>query len=148
MIVIKNVPGWGIRNRNFSGDPKKDKFANDARQFSLCLTDDFSNELEQIKAAGIRVKEWFDSERNSMNYYIQVKVSKDVNIVIKTDSEITKITDLATVDDLRIDNATVVINPYNWEMGTRSGISAYLNELWITQNKSIADEAYSEWMLS
>lgn len=149
-ICIKNIPGWGVTNRNLGGDPKKDKFGSPAKKFSLCLTrESHADAIDELVNAGIRVKEWFSEEHQTMNYYVNVKVGKYARIIVKPiDGDPVEISpeSFDTVDDILIDEATLIVGTSEWDMNGRAGVTLYLNEMFIRQGETERDKAYAEWL--
>lgn len=149
-IYIKNVPGWGITNRNLGGNPKKDKFGSTAKKFSLCLTRETHGDvIDQLTEAGIHVKEWYSEEHETMNYYANVKIGKYSRIIVKpVDGEPVELSpeSFDSIDDILIDDATLIVGTSEWDMNGRAGVTLYLGEMFIRQGETERDKAYAEWL--
>jgi len=135
-ISIENAQ---IIFRNFSG--KGGTFNPEGRrQFCVKLDEDLANTLS---ADGWNVK-WLEPRdpQDDRQAYLPVGVNYghvDPMIIMITESGKTPLDEasLSILDWAEIESADLIINPYNWEVGGKTGVKAYLKTLYI---KIIEDE--------
>lgn len=128
------IEGAKIGFRNFSG--KESKFnPKGKRNFCVFLAPDMATILE---ADGWRIRwpELKDEEDDRMPY-LQVAVSYDnypPKILLISGGSKTIITDetVNILDWAEIENVDLIIRPYNWSVGDKSGTKAYLKSMYVT----------------
>lgn len=147
----KYIPEIGLENarilfRNFRGDEQKYNPAG-KRNFCVVIPEEYEQKLIDdgwnIKHLDPR------DEDDSPTAYLQVTVRYDsyppmiymISNGRKTllDSETVELLDRA-----EIDNVDLVISPYYWEMGSKSGVTAYLKEMYVTVRVSRFAEKYAD----
>lgn len=133
--------------RNFAGNAGKYN-AQGNRNFAVVVPPEI---VEQMREDGWNVKTTRPRE-DDPDYepfsYLPVKVSykgRPPRIVLVYGDERVEITedDVASVDDLDIRSADVVIRPYDWEIDGRVGRSAYLKTLYITPDFDPVEAKYA-----
>lgn len=131
-LIMENAK---IRFRNFAGRP--DEFTREGdRSFALVIEDeDLANKLRED---GWNVKMRLPKEEGAEPwYYLKVKVNFD-GIPPKI-VEVTSLNRVALnedtvgiLDTAELKSVDVEVSPYHWEIGGRSGITAYLKTMYAT----------------
>lgn len=131
-LIMENAK---IRFRNFAGRP--DEYTREGdRSFALVIEDeDLANKLRED---GWNVKMRLPKEEGAEPwYYLKVKVNFD-GIPPKI-VEVTSLNRVALnedtvgiLDTAELKRVDVEVSPYHWEVGGRSGITAYLKTLYAT----------------
>lgn len=130
-IIIENAR---IIFRNFSGKETMYNREGD-RNFSVCLDDDLA---EDLKADGWNVKRLkIREEGDSPQAYLQVTVgykNRPPNVVLINHRGRTTLSEeeIELLDWIDIASVDLAINPYDWSVGDKSGISAYLKSIFVT----------------
>lgn len=146
-IIIENAHLLPGAFKNFSGRP--DKY-NRAGSRSFCVAIDDENLAKKLIDDGwnIRILAPRD-EDESPRYYIQVQVSfenKPPRIVMLTGRNRTNL-DEESVDCLdyaEMLNVDLTISPYNWEVNGKTGVKAYLRNMYVTIREDRLAEKYAE----
>jgi hypothetical protein len=129
-----NVENARIIFRNFAG--KESKFnAKGKRNFCLCLDDD---DAEKLKEIGWNIK--YLSPRDpddAPQAYIQVAVAFEnipPKIWLITGGKKTELNEdtVAALDYAEIENVDLIIRPYVWEVNGKTGIKAYVKNMYVT----------------
>lgn len=131
-LIMENAK---IRFRNFAGRP--DEYTREGdRSFALVIEDeDLANKLRED---GWNVKMRLPKEEGAEPwYYLKVKVNFD-GIPPKI-VEVTSLNRVALnedtvgiLDTAELKSVDVEVSPYHWEIGGRSGITAYLKTMYAT----------------
>lgn len=131
-LIMENAK---IRFRNFAGRP--DEYTREGdRSFALVIEDeDLANKLRDD---GWNVKMRLPKEEGAEPwYYLKVKVNFD-GIPPKI-VEVTSLNRVALnedtvgiLDTAELKSVDVEVSPYHWEIGGRSGITAYLKTMYAT----------------
>jgi hypothetical protein len=140
-----------IINRNFEGRASKYNREGD-RNFCVVIDDpDLANQLRDdgwnIKIKPPReegdspliflsVKIKFDSEHPRLNPAVYLKTGRKMN---KLDEE-----SISILDSVDIINVDMDIRPYNYDVNGKTGISAYLLGMCITQNVNRFEQRFAE----
>lgn len=129
-LIMENAK---IRFRNFAGRP--DEYTREGdRSFALVIEDeDLANKLRED---GWNVKMHLPKEEGAEPwYYLKVKVNFD-GIPPKI-VEVTSLNRVALnentvgiLDTAELKSVDVEVSPYHWEIGGRSGITAYLKTMY------------------
>lgn len=131
-IILENV---NIGFRNFSGNESKYNVKG-RRNFVVFLND--KDLINDLLSDGWNVR--FLKPRNEdeeEQAYLQVAVNFEhipPKIVLISNGNQTKITE-ANVDLLdwaEIQNVDIIIRPYEWEVGDKHGVKAYLKTMYVT----------------
>ena len=131
-IVLENAR---IMFRNFSGEA--DKFTREGdRSFCVVIEDPELAATLANDGWNVRVLKPRDLD-DEPTHYLQVKVSfkgypPKVYLVTNSRKEELDEETINILDNCDILSSDMVIRPYSYEVGGRSGISAYLKELWVT----------------
>lgn len=131
-LIMENAK---IRFRNFAGRP--DEYTREGdRSFALVIEDeDLANKLRED---GWNVKMRLPKEEGAEPwYYLKVKVN--FNGVPPKIVEVTSLNRVALnedtvgiLDTAELKSVDVEVSPYHWEIGGRSGITAYLKTMYAT----------------
>lgn len=142
-----NIEGAMIIWKNFSGE--RDKFNPGKRGFSVVIDD--PETADDLRKEGWNVKERplpegaDDSEREwtlpvklNMNRYTQVWliVGKHKNLLDEDT--------ISQLDVVDIVNCDLSIRPYEWEMNGRTGITAYVDSMYVTIRENKFAEKYAD----
>ena len=147
-IIIENAHILPGAFRNFSGRPDKYNRAGGNRSFCVVI-DDAEIATKLIEDGwNIRILAPRD-EDESHRYYIQVQVSfdnKPPHIVMLTGRKRTNL-DEESVDCLdyaEMLNVDLTISPYNWSVNGKTGVKAYLRNMYVTIREDRLAEKYAE----
>lgn len=142
-IVIENAT---IRFRNFSG--KEGRFNHEGkRNFCVFLDKEFA---EKLKADGWSVKYLKPKKDGAdLQAYIQVsvrfgKIPPKIVLITSKGKSILDEEDINILDWADIENADVIIRPYDWEFGGRHGRRAYVKSLYVTIREDELEEKYMD----
>ena len=128
-VIIENAQ---IRFRNFSGTKTEFNKAGN-RQFSIFLPQETADVLEE---AG-----WYIKHKPARNEGDDLRNQLDVSVMFGKYPPIIKLIshdgvesylneeNVGILDTVDIDNATVEIRPYNWDVNGKTGVKAYVREL-------------------
>ena len=147
-MVNNNITIEGARLvfRNFEG--KEGKFnAAGKRNFCVLLDDDLAHTLQDD---GWNIK-WLNpkEEGDEPQAYIQVAVSFGVvppKIVLITSAGKQTLDErsISILDWAEIENADVIIRPYNWEMNGKTGVKAYVKALYMKIAEDEFERKYAD----
>lgn len=131
-LIMENAK---IRFRNFAGRP--DEYTREGdRSFALVIEDeDLANKLRED---GWNVKMRLPKEEGDEPwYYLKVKVNfngvspKVVEVTSRNRVALNEGT-VGILDTAELKSVDVEVSPYHWEVGGRSGITAYLKTMYAT----------------
>lgn len=131
-LIMENAK---IRFRNFAGRP--DEYTREGdRSFALVIEDeDLANKLRED---GWNVKMRLPKEEGAEPwYYLKVKVNFDgippkiVEVTSRNRVALNEDT-VGILDTAELKSVDVEVSPYHWEIGGRSGITAYLKTMYAT----------------
>ena len=141
-----NIEGAIVIWKNFSGE--RDKFNPGKRGFSVVIddavmADELRNEGWNVKdrplqeGADPSEQEWTLPVKLNMNRYTQVW------LIVGNHKTLLDENTVAQLDVVDFVNCDISIRPYEWEMGGRNGITAYVDSMYITirENKFAAKYA-------
>lgn len=146
-IIIENAH---IIYKNFSGKPS-DYNAEGDRNFCVVLTDEQAEEFSKL---GYNVKtklprEGYEDDGEFHFMKVKVPMQYDDN----RDAEVYRISgknrvrlNSATIGSLDWDDIETVdlrIRPWNWQKGNRSGVTAYLDAMYVTVREDPLDAKYN-----
>lgn len=138
-----------ILYRNFAGQPDQFNPQGGKRTFSVVLEED---EGKAMEADGWNVK--FPPPREEGDVPIgTLKVNvkyggrgRPPRVMLVTKRNKTQLdeTTVASLDWADITNVDLTVRPYHWEVGGKTGISAYLVTAWVTINEDPLDAKYAD----
>lgn len=142
-----NIEGALIIWKNFSGE--RDKYNPGKRGFSVVIddpvmADELSNEGWNVKerplpeGADSSEQEWMLPVKLNMNRYTQVW------LIVGNHKTLLDENTVAQLDVVDIVNCDISIRPYEWEMSGRSGITAYVDSMYVTIRENKFAEKYAD----
>ncbi len=144
-VIIKDTR---ILFRNFSGSPGKYNARGD-RNFSVCLPDELAKELEKD---GWNVR-WLRprNEEEEPQAILPVKVrfggtGRPVRVMLITSRGKTILGEdvVSLVDWAVITNVDLNIRPYHYDVNGKQGISAYLQDIYVTIQEDELELRYAD----
>lgn len=142
-----NIEGANIIWKNFSGE--RDKFNPGKRGFSVVIDDAvMADELRQegwnIKDCPLQEgadpseQEWTLPVKLNMNRYTQVW------LIVGNHKTLLDENTVAQLDVVDIIDCDISIRPYEWEMSGRTGITAYVDSMYVTIRENKFAEKYAD----
>lgn len=134
--------------KNFSGKPDKFSPQGGKRTFNLVLSAD---QAEQLVEEGWNVKsrEPKDGDGDIL-YYLPVRVNyggRPPKIYLVTNKQKTLLDEdtVGSLDYAEIEKVDLVISPYPWDMGGKSGITAYVKTMYVTIAQDEFADKYGDY---
>ena len=142
-----NIEGAIVIWKNFSGE--RDKFNPGKRGFSVVIddavmADELRNEGWNVKDRPLQVgadpseQEWTLPVKLNMNRYTQVW------LIVGNHKTLLDENTVAQLDVVDFVNCDISIRPYEWEMGGRAGITAYVDSMYVTIRENKFAEKYAD----
>lgn len=142
-----NIEGATIIWKNFSGE--RDRFNPGKRGFSVVINDAvMADELRQegwnIKERPLQEgadpseQEWTLPVKLNMNRYTQVW------LIVGNHKTLLDENTVAQLDVVDIIDCDISIRPYEWEMSGRTGITAYVDSMYVTIRENKFAEKYAD----
>ena len=142
-----NIEGANIIWKNFSGE--RDKFNPGKRGFSVVIDDAVM--ADELKQEGWNVKErplqegadaseqeWTLPVKLNMNRYTQVW------LIVGNHKTLLDEDTVAQLDVVDFVDCDLSIRPYEWEMSGRTGITAYVDSMYVTIRENKFAEKYAD----
>lgn len=142
-----NIEGANIIWKNFSGE--RDRFNPGKRGFSVVIDDAVM--ADELKQEGWNVKkrplqegadpseqEWTLPVKLNMNRYTQVW------LIVGNHKTLLNEDTVAQLDVVDITDCDLSIRPYEWEMSSRTGITAYVDSMYVTIRENKFAEKYAD----
>ena len=142
-----NIEGAIVIWKNFSGE--RDKFNPGKRGFSVVIDDAVM--ADELRQEGWNVKdrplqegadpseqEWTLPVKLNMNRYTQVW------LIVGNHKTLLDENTVAQLDVVDFVNCDISIRPYEWEMGGRTGITAYVDSMYVTIRENKFAEKYAD----
>ena len=142
-----NIEGAMIIWKNFSGE--RDKFNPGKRGFSVVIDDTVM--ADELRQEGWNVKdrplqegaddseqEWTLPVKLNMNRYTQVW------LIVGNHKTLLDEDTVSQLDVVDIVNCDLSIRPYEWEMNGRTGITAYVDSMYVTIRENKFAEKYAD----
>ena len=134
--------------RNFSGSPDKYNKQGGKRTFSILLDEETAMRL---KEDGWNVKPLKSREDDDENHYhLAVEASYKLYppriylIAGKRKTELTEDT-ISALDYAEISNVDITIRPYSWEVNGKTGVKAYVKNMYITVVEDEFEKKYRDY---
>lgn len=142
-----NIEGAMIIWKNFSGE--RNKFNPGKRGFSVVIDDTVM--ADELRQEGWNVKdrplqegaddseqEWTLPVKLNMNRYTQVW------LIVGNHKTLLDEDTVSQLDVVDIVNCDISIRPYEWEMNGRTGITAYVDSMYVTIRENKFAEKYAD----
>lgn len=142
---------------NFSGDPSRDRFGDDRRKCNIIIpTEAQAKEMTKAgyKVLATRPREYDDPETFKPEYYVlaQVKYRKNNREPVKYPPKVYLVSGnnppvlltedtVSCLDQIRVKNVNVILNPHEYESAGGSGVSLYVRTMYVEQDMD--DDPYA-----
>lgn len=145
-----------IFTTNFSGDPKRDRFGDGRRKANIIIPSE--QQAKELTKAGFKVRQTKPPEDAGLDwvpeYYIlaQVKYRKNNGEAVKYPPNVYLVTPgndpvllneetIGCLDQIRVKNVNVILNPHEYDGANGSGLSLYVRTLYVEQDMD--DDPYA-----
>lgn len=131
--------------KDFSGE--RNRFNND-RTFGVVLDPEFAEELRNegwpVKTLAPRDGEYDDPLEFLSVKVVFGKVPPKIVLISGKTKKILEEDSVSVLDWVTIEKADLIIRPYNYDFGGRSGTKAYLNSLYVTKMVDTLEDKYAD----
>lgn len=131
--------------KDFSGE--RNRFSND-RTFGVVLEPEIA---EELRNDGWPVKTFAprDEEYDEPLEWIKVKVvfgkvPPKIVLISGNRKKILEEDSVSILDWVSIEKADLIIRPYNYDFGGKTGTKAYLNSLYVTKREDTLEDKYAD----
>lgn len=139
LLIPDGVLFW----RNFSGrETKYNEFGD--RNFCVIIDPDTAKELKDL-GWNARVLPPRGPDEPA-KHYIQVKVNykkgrpPEITLITRKGKSHLDVETVSLLDTAEIESCKIVIRPYNWDVGGKTGVKAYLQSLYV----KVIEDPYAE----
>ena len=142
-VVIENAR---LVFRNFAGKEGQYNREGD-RNFAVLLDDDIATQMAKDgwNIKWLKAREEGDSEQAYLSIAVNFR-GRPPTIVMITSNGRNKLSedDIEVLDWVDIENADLIVNPYEWVVNGKSGVKAYLQSLYITIREDVLARKYAD----
>lgn len=142
-----NIEGANIIWKNFSGE--RDRFNPGKRGFSVVIDDAVM--ADELKQEGWNVKErplQEGADPSEQEWTLPVKLNMNrytrVWLIVGNHKSLLNEDTVAQLDVVDITDCDLSIRPYEWEMSGRTGITAYVDSMYVTIRENKFAEKYAD----
>lgn len=134
--------------RNFEG--RGDKFNREGdRNFSLLIEDPDTAEALRERGWNVKIKEGRDEEEGPfMRLPVKVKFTEyGPNVYLKSGDNVNRLDEesIGCLDNIEIESVDMDLRPFDWEVNGRTGRTAYLQSMHVTQRIDRFAARYGEF---
>ena len=142
-----NIEGAMIIWKNFSGE--RDKFNPGKRGFSVVIDDTVM--ADELRQEGWNVKdrplpEGADDSEHEFTLPVKLNMNRYTQVWLIVGNHKTLLDEdtVSQLDVVDIVNCDISIRPYEWEMNGRTGITAYVDSMYVTIRENKFAEKYAD----
>jgi hypothetical protein len=146
---ILQIEGARIVYRNFAGEQTMYNRAGD-RNFSVVIPSQEDADYLISEGWNVKIKqprEGYEDEGPFMHLPVKIKFnSRGPGVYVRSLDNVTRLSEdtIGMIDELDIASVDMDIRPFNWEVNGKTGRSAYLQNMEVTQNIDRFGARYAE----